>query len=46
MEQGLCLNNQFQRANAIFVADAHLGDGERLIVRAGEKLTAFSNLNP
>ena len=26
----------------IFVADAHRGDGHRFIVRADEKLTAFS----
>jgi hypothetical protein len=28
----------------IFVADAHRGDGQRFIVRADEKLTAFMEL--
>jgi hypothetical protein len=28
----------------IFVADAHRGDGKRLVVRADEKLTAFLEL--
>jgi hypothetical protein len=28
----------------IFVADAHRGDGERFVVRADEKLTAFLEL--
>jgi predicted RNA-binding protein with TRAM domain len=28
----------------IFVADAHRGDGERLVVHADEKLTAFLEL--
>jgi hypothetical protein len=28
----------------IFVADAHLGDGQRFVVRADEKLTAFVEL--
>jgi hypothetical protein len=28
----------------IFVADAHRGDGKRLVVRADEKLTAFIEL--
>jgi hypothetical protein len=28
----------------IFVADAHRGDGQRFIVRADEKLTAFLEL--
>jgi hypothetical protein len=28
----------------IFVADAHRGDGKRLVVRADEKLTAFMEL--
>jgi len=41
-----CASTINSNAQTIFVADAHLGDGERLIVRAGEKLTAFSNLNP
>jgi hypothetical protein len=28
----------------IFIVDAHRGDGERLIVRSDEKLTAFLEL--
>jgi len=28
----------------LFVADAHHGDGQRFIVRADEKLTAFAEL--
>jgi precorrin-6B methylase 1 len=28
----------------IFVADAHRGDGKRFVVRADEKLTAFTEL--
>jgi hypothetical protein len=28
----------------IFVADAHRGDGQRFVVRADEKLTAFLEL--
>jgi hypothetical protein len=31
-------------AGAIFVADAHRGDGKRFVVRADEKLTAFLEL--
>jgi hypothetical protein len=31
-------------ASAIFVADAHRGDGKRFVVRADEKLTAFVEL--
>jgi hypothetical protein len=31
-------------AGAIFVADAHRGDGQRFIVRADEILTAFVEL--
>jgi hypothetical protein len=30
------------RGRTIFVADAHRGDGKRFVVRADEKLTAFS----
>jgi hypothetical protein len=29
---------------ATFVADAHRGDGKRFVVRAGDKLTAFLEL--
>ena len=32
------------KAAPIFVADAHRGDGKRLVVRADEKLTAFIEL--
>jgi len=32
------------RGQTIFVADAHRGDGQRFIVRADEKLTAFIEL--
>jgi hypothetical protein len=32
------------RPAAIFVADAHRGDGNRFVVRADEKLTAFVEL--
>jgi len=28
----------------IFIADAHRGDGQRFVVRADEKLTAFAEL--
>jgi hypothetical protein len=32
------------RGQTIWIADAHRGDGKRFIVRAGEKLTAFIEL--
>ncbi len=32
------------RGRTIFVADAHRGGGQRFIVRADEKLTAFVEL--
>jgi len=32
------------RGRTTFVADAHRGDGQRFIVRADEKLTAFLEL--
>jgi hypothetical protein len=32
------------RGRTIFVVDAHRGDGQRFIVRADEKLTAFLEL--
>jgi len=32
------------RGERIFVPDGHRGDGQRLIVRADEKLTAFLEL--
>jgi len=31
-------------ARTIWIADAHRGDGKRFVVRAGEKLTAFLEL--
>ena len=31
-------------ARTIWIADAHRGDGKRFVVRAGEKLTAFMEL--
>ena len=32
------------RGRTVFVADAHRSDGQRFIVRADEKLTAFLEL--
>jgi hypothetical protein len=32
------------KLRTIWIADAHRGDGKRLIVRADEKLTAFLEL--
>jgi hypothetical protein len=32
------------KGNAIWVAEAHRGDGRRFVVRADEKLTAFLKL--
>jgi hypothetical protein len=32
------------RGRTIFVADAHRGDGTRLVVRVDEKLTVFMEL--
>jgi hypothetical protein len=32
------------RGQAIFIADAYRGDGQRFVVRAEEKLTAFVEL--
>jgi hypothetical protein len=32
------------QGRTIWIADAHRGDGRRFIVRADEKLTAFSGL--
>jgi hypothetical protein len=32
------------RGRTIFVADAHRSDGKRYVVRADEKLTAFTEL--
>jgi hypothetical protein len=32
------------QGRTIWIADAHLGDGKRYVVRANEKLTAFVEL--
>ena len=32
------------KGRTIWIADAHRGDGKRFVVRAGEKLTAFLEL--
>jgi hypothetical protein len=34
-----------QKGTAIFVTDAHKGDGKRFIIQADEKLTAFLDLD-
>jgi hypothetical protein len=39
-----CVSAVDSRRQAIFIADAHRGDGQRFIVRADEKLTAFLEL--
>src|SRR5205809_7529289 len=39
-----CVSGVDSRGRAILVADAHRGDGQRLIVRPDEKLTAFIEL--
>ncbi len=39
-----CVSNVHSRGRTMFVADAHRGDGQRFIVRADEKLTAFVEL--
>src|SRR5262249_49461808 len=36
--------NRRRRSKAIFVADAHRGNGNRFVVRADEKLTAIAEL--
>jgi hypothetical protein len=41
---GGCVAVVDSRGRTIFVADAHRGDGQRFIVRADEKLTAFWKL--
>jgi len=43
LELGLRFSDLFQRANAIWIADAHR-EGKRFIVQADEKLTAFLEL--
>jgi hypothetical protein len=39
-----CVATVDRDGRTIFVADAHRGDGKRLVVRADEKLTAFAEL--
>jgi hypothetical protein len=39
-----CVSAVDSGGRTIFVADAHRGDGKRLVVRADEKLTAFVEL--
>jgi len=39
-----CVSGVDSNGRTIFVADAHHGDGQRFIVRADEKLTAFVEL--
>jgi len=39
-----CVSTVESRGRAIFVADAHRGNGKRFVVRADEKLTAFLEL--
>jgi hypothetical protein len=43
MKFGLGLGCRFRR-RTIWIADAHRGDGKRLVARGGEKLTAFLEL--
>ena len=39
-----CASAVDSRGRTIFVADAHGGDGQRFVVRADEKLSAFVEL--
>jgi len=39
-----CVSNVDSNGRTIFVADAHSGDRKRFVVPAGEKLTAFLEL--
>jgi len=39
-----CVAAVDSRGRAIWIADAHRGDGKRFVVRADEKLTAFLEL--
>jgi hypothetical protein len=43
LELGLCLGLDCE-GRTIWVADAHCGDGNRFVVQADEKLTAFLEL--
>jgi hypothetical protein len=44
LEVGAAPQRWILGGETIFVADAHRGDGQRFIVRADEKLTAFVEL--
>jgi hypothetical protein len=39
-----CVSTVGANGRTIWIADAHRGDGKRFVVRAGEKLTAFMQL--
>jgi hypothetical protein len=39
-----CVSTVNSRGRTIFVADPHRDDGKRFVVRAGEKLNAFAEL--
>ena len=39
-----CVSAVTSEGRIIWIADAHLGDGKRFVVRADEKLTAFLEL--
>jgi hypothetical protein len=39
-----CVATVDAHGRTVFVADAHRGDGQRFVVRADEKLTAFLEL--
>ena len=39
-----CVSSVDRQGRTIFVADAHRGDGQRFVVPADEKLTAFLEL--
>ena len=39
-----CVSAIHSNGRTIWIADAHRGDGKRLVVRAEEKLTAFVEL--
>ncbi len=39
-----CVSALDSKGRTIWIADAHRGDGERYVIRADEKLTAFLEL--
>ena len=41
-----CISAMDSQGRTIWIADAHRDDGKRLVVHAGEKLTAFVQLEP